>query len=58
MNQTVFLYNNSCSLLLILIVYCIAYYYMCILYTFNVKNNLYLPFSSSSFDEISIIDLN
>ena len=54
MNQTIFFANNSGAIILILMVYCAAYYYLCILYAYNLK---YLPFSSSSFDEIPNINL-
>lgn len=55
MNQGLFIANNSGAILLVLIIYILAYYYLCVVYNFNLKNQTYLPFSSSSFDEIPLI---
>ena len=58
MTQSIFFFNNSCSVILVLILYCITYYSLHILYTFTLKNNVYIPFSSSNFDEIPIMDID
>ena len=42
---------NSLSILLVLLVYCLVYYYFAV--TFSLKNTI--PFSSSSLDEIPYI---
>jgi len=42
---------NSLSILLVLLVYCLVYYYFAV--TFSIKNTI--PFSSSSLDEIPYI---
>ena len=54
MTQLIF-YNNYCSTILILMLYCAIYYYGYILCSINLKNNAYIPFYSSRFDEIVII---